>query len=95
MSGSGVFSFSRINMMADLSASECLNCAKGAQRDALFAETAVQLTALRRYQPTPSKHLTAIEKVLSAERVRKGEPPLQFSPTPQHQFVNGGGPAHY
>lgn len=81
--------------MADLSASECLNCAKGAQRDALFAETAVQLTALRRYQPTPSKHLTAIEKVLSAERVRKGEPPLQFSPTPQHQFVNGGGPAHY
>ncbi|GAA5970745.1 hypothetical protein JCM8115_003159 [Rhodotorula mucilaginosa] len=74
---------------------KCLNCAKGAQRDALFAETAVQLTALRRYQPTPSKHLTAIEKVLSAERVRKGEPPLQFSPTPQHQFVNGGGPAHY
>ncbi|GAA5871340.1 hypothetical protein JCM3774_000915 [Rhodotorula dairenensis] len=75
---------------------KCLNCAKGAQRDALFAETAVQLAALRRYQPTPSKHLAAIEKTLSAERIRKGEPPLQFSPTPQHQCINGGGgPARY
>ncbi|GAA5992359.1 hypothetical protein JCM10908_000443 [Rhodotorula pacifica] len=72
---------------------KCLACAKGAQRDALFAETAVQLTALRRYQPTPSKHLMAIEKVLSAERIRKGEPPLQFASPPQqhqHPLVNGG-----
>lgn len=72
---------------------ECLDHAKGAQRDALYAETANQLTVLRRYQPTPSKHLTAIEKVLASERMRKGLPPLQFpSPAPPHQVPNGG---HY
>ncbi|GAA6049753.1 hypothetical protein JCM3770_004441 [Rhodotorula araucariae] len=58
---------------------KCLHTAKGAQREALFAETTLQITNLRKYSTTYSKHLVTIDKVLAAERERNGLPPLAYT----------------
>ncbi|GAA6003048.1 hypothetical protein JCM10207_001962 [Rhodosporidiobolus poonsookiae] len=61
---------------------KCLACAVGPQREALFAETTLQLSNLRKYSTTFSKHLITIEKLLAVERERLGLPPLNFGTGP-------------
>ncbi|KAL8283425.1 hypothetical protein RQP46_005835 [Phenoliferia psychrophenolica] len=49
-----------------------LHTAVGTQREQLFSQTAIQLANLRKYASSYSKHLIAIEKLLSSERGRVG-----------------------
>jgi hypothetical protein len=49
-----------------------LDSAVGAQREALFTQTGIQLANLKKYSSNYSKHLLTIEKLLQTERLRTG-----------------------
>ncbi|TNY21022.1 armadillo-type protein [Rhodotorula diobovata] len=74
--GSSVIKAMLVHPYANYVMQKCLHTAKGKQRDALFADTAAQLANLRKYSSSHSKHLVTIDKLLAAERERKGLPPL-------------------
>ncbi|GAA5845696.1 hypothetical protein JCM5353_005639 [Sporobolomyces roseus] len=48
---------------------QALKWSVGAQREAIYIETANQLSNLRKYSTTYSKHLVTIEKLLQSERI--------------------------
>ncbi|BGP48891.1 mRNA binding protein puf3 [Rhodotorula kratochvilovae] len=77
--GSSLVKAMLVHPYANYVMQKCLHTAKGAQREALFAETTLQITNLRKYSTTYSKHLVTIDKVLAAERERNGLPPLAYS----------------
>ncbi|KAM0749114.1 ARM repeat-containing protein [Meredithblackwellia eburnea MCA 4105] len=68
--GSSVVKAMLVHPYANYVMQKMLHTAVGPQREQLFTQTAIQLTNLRKYASTYSKHLIAIEKLLSTERGR-------------------------
>ncbi|GAA5890731.1 hypothetical protein JCM8208_004977 [Rhodotorula glutinis] len=91
--GTSVIKGMLVHPYANYVMQKCLGTAKGKQRDALFAETTVQLTNLRKYSTSHSKHLVTIDKLLAAERERKGLAPLGYPNGHVHPQTHGYGAA--
>ncbi|KAK4702855.1 pumilio RNA-binding family, partial [Phenoliferia sp. Uapishka_3] len=72
MQSTSPFLLSNFSLLIPFSAVEILHTAVGTQREQLFSQTAIQLANLRKYASSYSKHLIAIEKLLSSERGRVG-----------------------
>ncbi|KAK4057273.1 mRNA binding protein puf3 [Microbotryomycetes sp. JL221] len=70
--GSSIIKAMLIHPYANYVVQKILNTSSGPQRDILFNEVEVQLTNIRKFSASSSKHLISIEKLLANERAARG-----------------------